>query len=288
LIYLILSIPLIFAFSHLFKYAQIKKCAPIPVITLNYSVVFLILLLYHLYAGFPKVTASMLYLGTFTGCVFMCALYVYTKGLEKVSVNLCMMSFRLSIVIPIGFAVLFWDEPMNDQKIIGIIFALLAIVFMSSSNLKTSDIAKKTLLLVISLIFVLQGMAQVMTEAIHYMKYDEVRLFILMNITGVAFLSGTGILVKQKRFPQKKEINTGIMIGIINVVCLVMILQALTVVHASIFWPVSGCSLIVLDIAAARFLWKEKVDYQIIIAGCFAVFSICIILNFLDKILNYF
>lgn len=279
MLFLILTIPLIFAFSHLFKFAQVKKCEAVPVITANYFVVSLVLLVYHVFNGFPEISKGMVGLGVLTGCVFILALYSYTKGLEFISVNLCMLSFRLSVVIPIIAAVLLWGEVLSMSKILGIILCVIAIVFMSSSESVSKEVNLKKVIVVTLLIFILQGLAQILTQAVHYLNFDNVRQFILMLITTTAMFLGICIMIFNRKKATKKEIKMGAFIGVVNAVCLVMILKTLTLVSASVFWPVSGCSLVVLDILAARFLWKEAMNYKIVLGGCFAVSSIYIILS---------
>ena len=279
MLFLFLTIPLIFAFSHLFKYSQVKKCQPIPVITVNYFIVSLLLLGYYLVNGFPEITKGMLVLGLSTGCVFIIALYSYTKGLEMISVNLCMLSFRLSVVIPVIAAVILWGEVLSMSKLIGIALCLIAMVFMSSSETASKEVTLKKIVMVTLLIFILQGLTQILTQAIHYLKYDDVKEFILMLITTTAMVLGVLIMLFSQKKTTMKEIKMGAFIGVVNTVCLVMILKTLTLVSAAVFWPVSGCSLVVLDILAAHFLWKENLSYKIVLGGCFAVSSIYIILR---------
>jgi drug/metabolite transporter (DMT)-like permease len=278
LIFLFITIPLIFAFSHLFKYAQVKQCESIPVITVNYTVVSIILLGYHGVMGLPELSKGMIVLGVATGFVFISALTIYTKGLEIASVNMCMLSFRLSIVVPIVFAVAFWSEEFSLKKVIGLILCLISFAFISMTRDKSVP-KHRFLYTVIALIFFAQGAAQVCTEAVHFLHYDEASQFILMLITSTATILGFGILRLNKKKIAVRELKMGATIGIVNVVCLVMILKSLSVLPAAIFWPVSSSSLVVLDILAAKFLWHERIGSKVIIGGCFAVASIYIILS---------
>ncbi len=196
-----------------------------------------------------------------------------------ISVNLCMLSFRLSVVIPVIAAVILWGEVLSMSKLIGIALCLIAMVFMSSSETASKEVTLKKIVMVTLLIFILQGLTQILTQAIHYLKYDDVKEFILMLITTTAMVIGVLIVLFSQKKTTMKEIKMGAFIGVVNTVCLVMILKTLTLVSAAVFWPVSGCSLVVLDILAAHFLWKENLSYKIVLGGCFAVSSIYIILR---------
>ena len=97
-------------------------------------------------------------------------------------------------------------------------------------------------------------------------------------LTGAtAGLIGALFILWKKRRPTVPAIKLGIFIGAYNAVALCVILTALSKLPGTLFFPVMGCSVVLLDNLFAHFYWNEHLNRPAIAGVGIALLSLALV-----------
>ncbi len=260
-IWLLLSLMMEFGFGQLFKWAEQKGCHAPTVVTTNYLVLASILLIFLWFTGRLQIPPAAVGVGAITGAVFISSMSLMTHVLRLLRVASVLTAFRLSIVVPVGLGVLLWDEPLSGLQILGLGMALVALLLMSRHAQHRTAVRGLKALALLAMIFVLQGMSTSCLRWVHYAGLDPAHLQVLMVI---GFTAGTigavRVVVLGRRRPQRRDLAMGAGIGSFNLVALTVILLTLQRVPGTVFFPLMGCGVVILDNLTAPLLWKEPIS----------------------------
>ena len=108
--------------------------------------------------------------------------------------------------------------------------------------------------------FLLQGLAQVCLRWVHYAGLSEQRLAVLAVTAGTAGTLGALAVALQRHRPRARDLIMGAGIGAYNLVCLAVMLTTLSRVPGTVFFPLHGCAVVILDNVFAHLYWREHLD----------------------------
>ena len=92
---------------------------------------------------------------------------------------------------------------------------------------------------------------------VHHAGIDEHRLHVLMVTAATAGILGS-FFVMLRSIPLRADaLLAGAGIGIFNLLALSVSLTALAQIQGTIFFPINGCGVVLLDNIFAHFAWKE-------------------------------
>ena len=247
-----------FGFGQLFKWSERRDHYAPVVVSTNYLVLTALLATYYLNRGELSIDGRTALLGLVTGTVFICSMLTMTRALTLVKASAVLTAFRLALVVPTAVSALVWNEPFTDMQAIGALLALVALVLMTRDAGALLHLGTMRNLALVLLVFCLQGISLTCLRWVQYAGLGSDQPKFLM-VTGLAAGTwGALFLLVNRRRPKKGELATGAGIGVYNLAALLVILVALGQVPGTIFFPMMGCTVVVLDNLAARFLWKER------------------------------
>ncbi|MCO6499551.1 MAG: DMT family transporter [Vicingus serpentipes] len=220
------------------------------------------------------------------GSLFITSFNFYAQGTQTVGIAITTMANKLSLLIPVGIALIIYpEEAIGYMKILGFILALIGI-YLSTTKKKKLGFDKKYIWLVL-LIFLGQGLADtILNNAQKTVVNDNDKGLFFMTLLFVAGSGGLSILLAQslKQTPQIKLKNVvgGFALGIPNFIALMSIFNALenSGFAASQVFPMMSMGVIVLSALIGRVVFKEKLTLFNWIGLGFAVLSIYIITFF--------
>ena len=267
-----------FGFGQLFKWAQRRGCyAPIVVPT-NYLVLATVLLVYYLSRGTLVLTPAILKVGIVTGCTFIVSMRVLTWALEIADVAAGLTAFRLAILVPIGTSVWVWGESVAPRQLAGIVLALVALILMTRGTNHHHRISRAGSAALVFLVFCLQGVSHTCIRWVHYAGLDEQRLLVLMVIGYTAGILGFLDVAIRPRPLRSRDVVMGAGIGLYNLAALGVVLTALSVAPGTVFFPLQGCSVVILDNLFAHFFWKERLSWPARIGAGLGALSMLLVL----------
>lgn len=284
MVYLLLSILFATGLFVIFKYFGIYKIDILKAIVVNYIVALTI--------GFSlsENTISILEIhhqpwvfgAAFLGALFVAIFFVMAKTSQNNGVSVASVAGKMSVVIPILFGVLLYDESVTVLKIVGIIIALIA-VYLTSVKEEKSDFKKAGLLFPILLFF---GSGAIDTT----LKYVEVNF---VPKEEVAFFSGSlfgfaaifGILVLGIKSIKKREsfgvknIIAGFVLGVPNYFSIVFLIKALQVegFESSTLFTINNVAVVIVSTIVGLFLFKEHFSFKNKIGVLLAILGIVLV-----------
>ena len=268
-----------FGFAQLFKWSQRRGCRGPIVVSANYLVLACILALYLLFSGKLELTPGVIKIGMITGMVFLTSMFVMTKALEILDAAGVLTAFRMSIIVPIGLAVWLWDEEANAIQMVGIFLSLLALYLMTHNPGSHSRLKGAGALGLLLSVFCLQGVAQTCMRWVHYagLSPDLVQVLVITGLT--AGVVGAIMTLLSGRRPTRPELVMGTGIGIFNALALTVNLVALSHIPGTIYFPILGSAVVLLDNLTAHFFWKEPLGRGGVVGASLAILAILLVVG---------
>lgn len=251
-----------FGFGQLFKWAQRRGCHGPTVVAANYLCIAAALGVWLGVRGEGFPTGRALELGALTGVFFITAMLVFTQALCEASIGAVLTAFRVSILLPIVLGLWLWNEQVTRTEAAGVALSLVGLVLMTAGTREGVHERAGTLstFALVFLVFFSQSLSHVGISSVHHLDLDGQMLEVLFAITLTAGVLGAAAIAYKRHKPTRAEITVGALIGLYNLVNLVTILLALSTVPRTIYFPVSGCSVVLLDNLCAHFYWKERLS----------------------------
>ncbi len=283
MIYLVLSILISSLLFVVFKLFDVLKINTQQAIVVNYAIA----LSFGL--GTSNVSVSIVeipqqpwFLGAFfLGFLFISIFNVMGITAQKNGLSVASVAGKMSVVIPIIFGIIVYNEGVGLVKVIGILMALIA-VYLSSAKSDTNPVKFKNLLFPL-LLFVGSG---ILDTGLKYVETTSVSegeepLF-LATIFGCAFVLGffgvVSQLINGKFKFHWKNILGGIVLGIPNYYSMEFLLKAFkTDIESSTLFTINNVGIVILTTVFALLFFKEKIIKKNWIGIVLAVFSILLV-----------
>jgi len=222
------------------------------------------------------------FLGTvFLGFLFVSIFYVIGLTAQKLGMSVVAVAGKMSVVIPILFGIIIYNESLGIYKSIGIIIALIAVYFVSSKENKIN--LKKTDLLLPFILFLGSGTIDTTLKYLqtNYISEDENSIY-LSVIFLIAGLLGTILLiyyiVTNKSKLSFKNFFGGLFLGIVNYYALFFLLKALSNgMESSTVFTINNVAIVLFSTIIGLVFFKEKLSKKNILGIILAIISIFMI-----------
>ena len=272
--WLLLCILFDFGFVQSFKFSQRRGYYAPVVVSTNYITLSIALTIYLVFNNALHFPTEVIGTGLTTGAVFISSMLLMNHALTIAPVGPVLTAFRMSIVIPVALGIWIWGEHMSITQFGGLILALSALALMTPRGEREKHTTGLKAFGLLAAICLWQGISHTCLRSVHYNGLDDFHLQILMLTGGTAGLIGCAVIAFKKRRPSYPELIMGIFIGLYNGVALIVIMTALSKLPGTLFFPVMGCSTVLLDNLFAHFYWKEPLSRPAIAGVGLAVFAI--------------
>jgi drug/metabolite transporter (DMT)-like permease len=166
----------------------------------------------------------------------------------------------MSMIVPIFLAVWLWDEQITGYQVVGIVVALLGLSLLTRGSARTQRTRGLQAMAIVVLVFGAEGMSQSCIRWVHHAGLDDRMMDVLFVVGLTAGTLGMGFVALQRYRPAPAELLMGAGIGLFNVVALLVILVTLSDRSAAVYFPVVGCTVVILDGLFAHFFWKERLS----------------------------
>lgn len=261
MIYLLLSVifaSILYVILKLFKTYHVNT---LHAIIVNYFVAFTCgFMLSESRMTLSEVTSS----GWFTGTVFLGMLFIVIFNImgitaQRSGVAVTSVASKMSMVIPIVFGLIVYNESAGLLKITGILLALVAVYLAS---VKSKEGFKWRNIIFPILLFFGSG---AIDTSLKYMEsnYVQEAHFPIFSTTVFGFAGLFGVLFLLLKGNQKilwRSILGGIILGIPNYFSLIFLLKALSAegLESSMIFTVNNVSIVMLSTLIGLLAFKEK------------------------------
>lgn len=218
------------------------------------------------------------YRAIFLGFLFIAIFNVMALTVQKNGLSVASVAGKMSVIIPIIFGIIVFNESVRFIKIFGIILALIA-VYLTSIKERDNIVLTQSIYLPI-LLFI--GSGTIDTLVNYFAPDDKIPLF-SATIFGIAFCVGLFVLIyksarKTSRF-EIKSIPFGVALGTINYASIYYLLKALRVdgYETSTVFTINNVTIVAFSTLIGLILFKEKISLKNWIGIIIAIVSIIIV-----------
>ena len=214
----------------------------------------------------------------FLGFLFIAIFNVMALTAQKNGLSVASVASKMSVIIPIVFGIIVFNESVRFIKIFGIILALIA-VYLTSIKEKDNVVLTQSIYLPI-LLFI--GSGTIDTLVNYFAPDDKIPLF-SATIFGIAFCVGLFVLIyKSARTTNRFEIKSipfGVALGTINYASIYYLLKALRVdgYETSTVFTINNVTIVAFSTLIGLILFKEKISLKNWIGIIIAIVSIIIV-----------
>ena len=285
MIYLLLSIlasTIIFIIFKLFEKFQINIFQAIVV---NYCIAFTTGILS--YNG--TITISQLpnldwfYYTLILGALFIIVFNLMAITTQKSGLSVVSVATKMSVVVPVLFGLLYYNESLGAVKLIGIAIALIAVYLTSNKSKQGISVNRKSIVLPI-LVFIGSGIIDTSIKFLEdtYVANNDVPLFSAIIFLAAAVIGFIFIIIQIIRGSFKfefKNIIAGICLGVPNYFSIYFLVQTLRsdILESSGIFAINNVSIVALSTFAGIFIFKEKLIRKNWIGIALAILSIVLI-----------
>ncbi|PTX61710.1 putative membrane protein [Kordia periserrulae] len=214
------------------------------------------------------------------GFLFISIFMVMATTAQRNGLSTASVASKMSVVIPVIFAVIVYEEKLSLLKVAGIILALLAVYLTTVKNDGATFNRKK--LLFPLLLFLGSGVIDTAIKHIEtkYLAEGEVPIF-SAAVFGCAFMIGIVVaIIRRDVVIDGKTILGGIALGIPNFYSIIFLLKALrpeNLGDSSTVFPINNVAIVMLSTIFGIILFKEKLIPKNWIGIVIAIISIVMI-----------
>ena len=285
MIYLLLSIlasTIIFIIFKLFEKFQINIFQAIVV---NYCIAFTTGILS--YNG--TITISQLpnldwfYYTLILGALFIIVFNLMAITTQKSGLSVVSVATKMSVVVPVLFGLLYYNESLGTVKLIGIAIALIAVYLTSNKSKQEISVNRKSIVLPI-LVFIGSGIIDTSIKFLEdtYVANNDVPLFSAIIFLAAAIIGFIFIIIQIIRGSFKfefKNIIAGICLGVPNYFSIYFLVKTLRsdILESSGIFAINNVSIVALSTFAGIFIFKEKLIRKNWIGIALAILSIVLI-----------
>ena len=285
MIYLLLSIlasTIIFIIFKLFEKFQINIFQAIVV---NYCIAFTTGILS--YNG--TITISQLpnldwfYYTLILGALFIIVFNLMAITTQKSGLSVVSVATKMSVVVPVLFGLLYYNESLGAVKLIGIAIALIAVYLTSNKSKQGISVNRKSIVLPI-LVFIGSGIIDTSIKFLEdtYVANNDVPLFSAIIFLAAAIIGFIFIIIQIIRGSFKfefKNIIAGICLGVPNYFSIYFLVKTLRsdILESSGIFAINNVSIVALSTFAGIFIFKEKLIRKNWIGIALAILSIVLI-----------
>ncbi|PCH75887.1 MAG: hypothetical protein COB98_07810 [Flavobacteriaceae bacterium] len=253
-----------------FKCFNKYKVANLEAIIVNYAVAFSIgFSMSKSEVVFRDIPNQSWFIGVLVlGSLFIIVFNILALTTQKFGFSVVSVASKMSLVIPVLFAVLMYGDVLTVAKITGLVLALLAVYFITKKEADALDFDRKYWYLPI-LLFIGAGVLDTLLNYIEttYVPAAEFELytasiFMVAGVLGVFYiLLKTLVFKKDFRF-KFKNILGGICLGIPNYFSVYYLLKALNTegVSSATIFTINNVAVVLLATMMGLLFFKERLS----------------------------
>jgi len=214
------------------------------------------------------------------GISFFIGFNIFALSTQKAGLALTSVAANISVIIPVGAALILYGEELNIWQIGGLIIALASIflVFKPKDKAKFSIAA---LIFPLALFFIngLNNSLMKHVEQLHAMS--QPMLFLGLVFVSAFFVGLVFYIFKPHKKPiQKKNLIAALILGLLNFISTYLFLASLSIFDSSVFFPIFNLSFIAGSALIGVAVFKERLSIINWMGLILAIFAIVLITYF--------
>ena len=267
MIYLILCILSSSMIYVIFRVAKNYNCKLQSLITINYLAASLLgILLFQPFAegNTPATLPHWMPFAILLGILFIAMFYLIGHSAQKAGITVTTLANKLSLVFPVTFSLIYFNEQLSTLKAIGIVTAIIAV----GLTVYKKELTKTNLVYIVLPLFIFlgSGLIDSIVKFVQAVKISEseTSLYTIL-VFMVAFLCGVLVSIFTKTYRLKLNPATllfGALLGIVNFGSLYFIIKALNKsgLESSLVFALNNMAIVAFTAILGTLLFKERLN----------------------------
>ena len=232
---------------------------------------------------FDVTTESWFYGSAILGILFMVVFYLMVQTTQHHGIGVVSVASKMSLSLPVIFVILYYNEPLNFLKIVGILLAIASVYLVSvkkNTNLKAAGFITLLPFLVFLGSGIVESSIKYLEEAFvqdNQVAYFSTSVFLFAGISGIlAYLIQS--IISYKKFSWKSVVG-GIALGIPNYFSIYFFINALRAgdfTDAAVF-VINNVAIVLISTLIGMLIFSEKLEKQNRLGVLLAIISIGIV-----------
>ena len=223
-----------------------------------------------------------LFLALIIGTIFIIVFFLIARSTSHAGVSTTSVATKMSVIIPVLFSILRYQEGLDWKKILGVIIALIAL-FLTIYKKEANRRDPKSWILPVTIFFGTGIVDSIIkfSQAEH-IAVDDVAYFNTI-VFATSFIIGLTVFLlsfkKQVRKFKPAVLWAGSLLGFANFGALYFLISALNSsgINSSVLFPLNNIGVVVFSVIFAVILFREKIS-AINLAGILAAVAAVILL----------
>jgi drug/metabolite transporter (DMT)-like permease len=210
------------------------------------------------------IQSGWLWVALLIGLLFVAMFYLIGISTQKAGISVTSTATRMSMVIPVLFSMLFFDEETNTIKLLKILIVFIAVTLAIFPTKKRH--IKLVYLLLPFILFIGSGSVDTLVKtAQHHFVPDSQITFFSTFLFATSFFASFLLLFINKNNttkPNAKSLVAGVLLGGANFGSLYFIMKALnhSGIESSLVFGINNLAIVALSLIAGYFLFKERLS----------------------------
>lgn len=229
--------------------------------------------------------SSWIYFAIIMGVLFISNFFIMALSTQKAGMSVSSVASKMSVIIPIVFSIVVFNESLDLLKLTGIIIALIALFLSLTKKQGEQKFILKYAYFPIFL-FIGSGIIDSLIKfsQASYVQDNNTAIF-SASVFGISALCGLIIIFFRfsyfKRFIKPKIIFSGFILGLLNFCALFSIIKALEYsgLDSSLVFLINSVGIVVLSVLTAVIFFHEKLVLMNWIGIVLSIIAIFILTN---------
>lgn len=215
------------------------------------------------------------------GFLFITFFNVTALTAQKLGLSVVAVAGKMSVVIPVLFGIIAYNESSGSYKVIGIILALIAVYYTS---VKEQIVIDKAYLYLPIILFFGSGVLDTTLKYVerNYVAANEtsVYLSVIFLVAGIiGIISMLYLLSIKKKKLSFKNFIAGIILGVPNYFAMYFLLKALQTkdLDSSTVFTINNVSIVLISTILGLLVFSEKISKKNLFGIILAIISIVLI-----------
>ncbi len=263
--FLILHMLAVVVFLQMLRHTQRRGDDILSVVAFNYAVAAVLSAIFYLCAFGVKaeLQPAAIMLGAINGVLYYLHLLILLACFRVVGTGISIAVCNSASIAPIVFASVLWPqhETMNALRWLAVALIPPAMILMRPMQGKYGPIGFKGDVL-LAAAFIVGGLIMIIHKVGVVLDAVPLRAAYQyqMSLFALATISSSSCWMWRRYKPASHEIGWGILIGACNMAATGLLLAAVTVLGAIMFYSTASPLIIALTLIVAWILWKERIN----------------------------
>lgn len=253
-----------------FKYFDKYNVNTLHAILINYVVASITSYVMADKSSLPDFSGSWARIAPFIGMFFIVTFIAMSIAAQKISVIVSIIASKMSLVIPLSYAVFMLGESMTAFKLLAILLAMAGVALTVWEDRKTREAKDSHLhgskaILIVCIVLFGSGLVDTSFKYIESNYYKTVApQYVMMMCYGGAAVFGWLYFAFSKtntfRSIQLKSILSGILLGVLNYISFFFVLESLHMpgMPSTLVFPVVNVGVLLVTALTAMVLFHER------------------------------